>query len=536
MKQNTGLYIILTLTSAVLLSLPWLVPGCGLLALLGFVPLLCAERVASLSGTRHFWLWHYGTFVLWNALTTFWVCNATVGGGIFAVLANALQMSLIFGIFRFSKRKLKGVLPYIFLMVMWIAWERFYFSAQISWPWLVLGNSFAASTWCIQWYEITGSLGGSLWIWATNLTVFGIMVALSDGSWNRWNRKARAALSVWAVSVFVFPAAASLVIGAKYEQRSEGVVDVLVGQPNFDPYTKFESMSQADQDESLLSLYRDGIEAGRQAPQLLLAPETFTSNILLNQLPEAPSLHRFHEFLRDYPRTDFLFGASTYDIYDQRIRPDIMAVPIGNRWIKSHNSAIMTDASARTEVYHKSRLVVGTEMMPFPKILDPIDRALGYVIGRCVGQDEISLLHLQDGTPFGCAICYESCYGEYCTGYVRKGAEFIAVITNDAWWGDTPGYKQHLRYSCLRAIELRRDIVRCGNTGISAFIDQKGRIVEKSQWWRPQTLRGNVNLNSERTVFVEYGDVVGRICVLAFLLILALLFVRTVSGGFRRER
>ena len=119
---------------AVLMSLPFLVPHCGFISLFGIVPLLCMERIASMSGVRRVWVYHYSAFVLWNAFTTFWVCNATVGGGIFAVLANALQMSLIFGVFRLSRKRFSGVLPYIFLMTLWIAWERAYFDADISWP------------------------------------------------------------------------------------------------------------------------------------------------------------------------------------------------------------------------------------------------------------------------------------------------------------------------------------------------------------------------------------------------------------------
>ena len=152
----------LSAASAVLLSLPWLVPHLGLLSLVAFVPLLLAEYIAAGAGVKRFWIWHYSTFVLWNALTTFWVCNATVGGGIFAVLANALQMSLVFGLFRLARKRLSGVVPYIFLAAAWIAWERWYLtSAEISWPWLVLGNAFATSVKDIQWYSITGTLGGS---------------------------------------------------------------------------------------------------------------------------------------------------------------------------------------------------------------------------------------------------------------------------------------------------------------------------------------------------------------------------------------
>ena len=101
-------FAILSALTVLLLSLPFLVPGCGVMALVGFLPLLAMERIASREGVRRFWLWHYGTFLLWNAVTTWWVCNATVGGGIFAMTANALQMSLIFGLFRAAKKKMFG--------------------------------------------------------------------------------------------------------------------------------------------------------------------------------------------------------------------------------------------------------------------------------------------------------------------------------------------------------------------------------------------------------------------------------------------
>ena len=89
--------------SAVLLSIPWLVPHTGLLSLVALVPLLLAEYIAQGAGVKRFWIWHYSTFVLWNALTTFWVCNATVGGGIFALLATSFQLSLVFGLVRLSR-------------------------------------------------------------------------------------------------------------------------------------------------------------------------------------------------------------------------------------------------------------------------------------------------------------------------------------------------------------------------------------------------------------------------------------------------
>lgn len=536
-KKNKNLTLwALSFCSAVLLSLPWLVPHLGIFALVGFVPLLCADYIASGAGVKRFWIWHYCTFVLWNAFTTFWVCNATVGGGIFAVLANALQMSLIFGLFRLAKKRLGGVVPYIFLAVTWIAWERWYLtSAQISWPWLVLGNAFATTIKDIQWYSVTGTLGGSLWVWCSNLALFGAVVCIWSGSWKKWNRVARISSAVALPLMLLGPPICSAIMFNSYSERSEGSVEVVIGQPNLDPYKKFSSMTQAQQTDVLLGLYEQELSKG--GTDLLLAPETFTFDVILNDIPSSPTWQRFHSFLQEHPGTDILFGASTNELFHTRAAPGLLSYPWGDGWRVPHNSALMLSADGRTEVFHKSKLVVGTELTPYPKVFVPLDNWLSKTFGdgqplmaRDSGQDEISLLHLSDGTPLGCAVCYESVYGEYCTGYTNRGAGFLTVITNDSWWGNTPGYRQHLSYSCLRAIELRRDIARCGNSGISCFINQKGEILQRGPWWEEAVLRGSVNINTRESFFARHGDVTGRVCTLAFLLLGALLIVRLLSG------
>ena len=541
MRKPQTLCWLLSALSAVLLSIPWLVPHTGALALIAFVPLLCADAVADQCKLRTAWLSPAATFVAWNAATTFWVCNATVGGGLFAIFYNTAQMLLIWLLFRLAKRKLSGVLPYIFLAAMWIAWERRYFSVDISWPWLTLGTAFAQSTRTVQWYEFTGTLGGSLWVWLTNLGVFGTMVAISDGLWQRWNKVAQVCASLAMAVVIIGPVIASKLIWNACQERSEGTVDVVIGQPSFDPYQKFESLPQARQTAILLDQFDGALAARPAGPVLLLAPETFTGDVFLDDTEASPTVQDVRAFLAEHPGAEMLLGASTYDVSRTHASPNILARPFGDGWILSHNSALMLAPGRPAEVYHKSKLVVGTELTPYPRIFVPLDNWLSKkmgvsgLMGRCVGQDAVSLLHFgPQRIPVGCAICYESVYGEYCTGYVRAGAQALTIITNDAWWGDTPGYRQHLSYARLRAIELRRDIARCGNTGISCFIDQRGEILEQSDWWTRQTLSGQINLSTGQTAFVRHGDLVGRVCTLVFLLLAAMLLVRLFVPGGRK--
>ena len=185
----------------------------------------------------------------------------------------------------------------------------------------------------------------------------------------------------------------------------------------------------------------------------------------------------------------------------------------------------MIDGSADTEIYHKSKLVVAVEHTPYPAIFCRLDDMLGGVMGRCVGQEEISLLHVSD-IPVGCAVCYESVYGEYYTDYIRKGARAMTIITNDAWWGNTPGYRQHLSYASLRAIETRRAIARCANTGISAIVSPAGEILQPTPWWEQAVIKSSIPLRDELTFFVRHGDITGRICSFIFVLLLLALAVR----------
>ena len=289
-------------------------------------------------------------------------------------------------------------------------------------------------------------------------------------------------------------------------------------------------MTQEQQNAIVENMAAEAL-AGRKedslaAPLLILAPETLTGDIIVGQYDRSRTWRRFTRFLKGYPGVSMLFGASSYDYISSAEAPSYTAREVGrNLWIEAHNSALMINPEAETEIFHKSKLVVAVEHTPYPAIFCKIDDLLGGVMGRCIGQDEISLLHVSD-IPVGCAVCYESVYGEYYTDYVRKGAEAMTIITNDAWWGNTPGYRQHLSYASLRAIETRRAIARCANTGISAIISPSGEIIKSTPWWEQAVITGDLPLRNDMTFFVAHGDITGRVCTFLFILLLLALTVR----------
>ena len=120
---------------------------------------------------------------------------------------------------------------------------------------------------------------------------------------------------------------------------------------------------------------------------------------------------------------------------------------------------------------------------------------------------------------------YESIFGELVSKSFTKGSELLFIITNDGWWRDSPGHKQHLSYSRLRAIENRKPIVRCANTGISCFIDIFGNINMKTSWWEEDCIRQEILTNKKITFYAKHGNYLGRTSVFLSILILLYSFV-----------
>jgi apolipoprotein N-acyltransferase len=171
--------------------------------------------------------------------------------------------------------------------------------------------------------------------------------------------------------------------------------------------------------------------------------------------------------------------------------------------------------------------------MPFPKVfsfLAPVFDGLGGSVSGWGWQENPGVFYSQSGIGVAPVVCYESLWGSWIGESVKNGAQFIAIITNDGWWGNTSGKDQHLLYAKLRAIETRRWVVRSANTGISAFINQKGDITQKSVWWTRTALKENINLNDYMTTYVNTGDIIAQIfSVLAVLLALIIPFKKWVK-------
>ena len=164
----------------------------------------------------------------------------------------------------------------------------------------------------------------------------------------------------------------------------------------------------------------------------------------------------------------------------------------------------------------------GVEKIPYPNVLGKLANLsvdLGGISGSLGSENSITNFD-KNGTNLRPLICYESIYGDMSF----RNSDLIAIITNDGWWKNSVGYKQHFSYASLRAIEQRKTIVRSANTGISGVIDAKGEILQKTKWDEEICIAAKVNLNSQTTFYSQFGNYIGRGSVFISVLIFYELF------------
>ncbi len=514
--------LLLSLLSAILLSLSWYTPFSGLLLFVAFVPLLVLEADYSIRKASGCWKYYALTFIIWNIIDTYWIYHTTLAGAIGAIAGNSLQMFLIFALFRWVKKKTGKMIGYTFLVALWIAWEAFYYNAEISWPWLVLGNGFAKDIHLVQWYEYTGVLGGSLWIWLINLSIFQFITGRRSAT----KRQRVVKLSAFALLVLV-PITVSLVRFYTYKEQYNPCHVVML-QPNIDPHTeKFGSMTDAEQFHILLQL---ATEATDESTDYVVAPETAISNVSENNLQNNSIVDALRKFVQQHPQVNFITGMTSYYSYAPgEVVPSTSRVTEYGAY-DMFNASMQVNRTDSIPIYHKSKLVILAENTPYPtlfKFLSFLSLNLGGYVGNYASQAEREAFPSAGGRfHIGTAICYEAIYGEFYTEYITKGANVMAVISNDGWWGNTAGYRNLLHFSSLRAIETRRSIARSANTGISAVINQRGEIEARTAWWERCYLKGTINANDTLTFYVKHGDYLGRIATFVLLLILLYTFTQ----------
>ena len=410
------------------------------------------------------------------------------------------------------------------LICFWIGYEYLHQTWDLAFPWMTLGNGFAITHQWVQWYEYTGVYGGTLWIWILNILLFRMYKGLREGQ----NRMIRIRLvSVFAI-LLVLPIGFSLYRYYSYTEQRDPA-NIVVVQPNIDPYAK-ETTMPAYKQVSILTHLSDSMGQGNT--EFFLWPETAIPEPINEATIRTNNYFvQAQHFLNKYKNGNLITGAETFKIYNNRATPTANYDASGKFYYDNFNAAVNIENSAEVQFYHKSKLVPGAESLPFGSalaFLKPVFEHLGGATGSYGGQTEPGVFYSQSGIGAAPAICYESIWGEWIAASVHKGAQFIAIITNDGWWENTPGKDQHLDYAKLRAIETRRWVCRSANTGISAFINQRGDVVQHTKWWVRTALKQDINLNSDLTFYVLHGDYLAKIGSLLAVLGIGLIGFRMI--------
>jgi len=517
--------LVLVLLSGLLLSASWFSPFTFLI-FFAWVPLLLAEdKISALppGGRSRLKLTglSYLAFFTWNICVTWWIYYASFGGAALAFICNSLLMCTVFMIWHNLKRRINKPWAIWLLIPLWLGFEYGHTLWSLTWTWLTLGNAFAEIPNWVQWYELTGTSGGGLWVLAVNILFFQL---IKSGS-------VKAAHFLKPLFFILIPMICSYAIlfvrTPAFEETATapGGYKTLVVQPNVDPYNdKFYT-----EPEKQLGLLLQQIKGKLDSTvDFLVLPETFlTENVYEGEEWQSFSFHFLKDsLLAHYPRLTIISGANTMYRYKPGEKRAATARKYSNAelYYESYNTGVQMNSEGIV-FYHKSKLVPGVEQMPFPaffKYFENFAIDMGGTTGSLGMQDDRTVFFSHNhSVGIAPVICYESVYPDYVAQYVRNGANLIFIITNDGWWENTPGHRQHLAYARLRAIETRKEIARCANTGISCFITPLGEVEQATAYWKEALITKNMKPNNTTTLFVRFGDLLSYAAsVLAILLLI----------------
>ncbi|MEO5562627.1 MAG: apolipoprotein N-acyltransferase [Chitinophagaceae bacterium] len=497
------------IASGLLLWIAWPSSPFTLLIFVAWIPLLWMEN--KVQSRRKFFGLTYITVFLWNILTTWWIWNASLPGALGAFFANSLIMCFPWIGFKIAKKWLGEKMGYISLIAFWMCFEYIHLQDWgLSWPWLTLGNSFASQPSWIQWYEYTGTSGGTFWVMLVNILLFFHI----KNNFNREKAKSYKYLFI-AILALAIPIVFSLVIN-RPKGNPSSTPDIVIVQPNIDPYEKIATGTFEAQLQKLIHITEQGIDANTK---LVVWPETalyLGNGIEENKMKENFFLNPLWGFLRRHPQITIFTGIESYRVYTTK--ETATAKPAGEGYFyDAFNGSVLLDSNGAKSFYHKSMLVPGVETLPwFLGFIDKwFEKFGGTTAGYAKQKERTVITDSAHSFKIAPAICYESIYGEFMSKYIRNGANVICIITNDGWWRNTPGHKQHLAYARLRAIETRKWVVRSANTGISCFIDPFGVAIDPQPYNTVAAIKGSVSLSDQKTFYVKYGDLLSKLTVIA---------------------
>lgn len=530
--------LLASLAGAVLLWAAWPVSPLTLLIFVAWIPMLWLE--ANINSWKKFTGYTLIHMFLWNLLVTWWVALASAPGAVGAFVVNSIAMTIPWLLFYFTKRRLGQRIGYAGLIVYWLAFEFLHHNWDLAWPWLTLGNSFAVQPGWVQWYQYTGASGGTLWILVTNLLAWSLINHYRNGERGREYRIRLAGLVLLLTTPILL---SRLIISSEKKIASAAWAgadrNIVVVQPNIDPYTeKFEAGSLEQQLNKLITLSESAINRGTR---LVVWPETaIPAQVREDMIKEDFRFRAVWSFLKRHPNVSLLTGLDSYIEYGtdrDKASPYARFHKPSGIYYDMFNTAALMEVDSTVQFYHKAKLVPGVETLPsFLNFMGKWFEDFGGVSGT-LGRDKERKVFVPWDQYYKSApiICYESIFSDYLTEFVRRGANVLVIITNDGWWDDTPGYRQHMNYARLRAIETRKWIARSANTGISCFIDPLGNVINPQPWDTEAAIRYNIPVDNRQTFYVKYGDLLSRTATVLALGLLVWLLIQVIRKRLNRK-
>jgi apolipoprotein N-acyltransferase len=526
--MNKYYLVALSVLGGILTGLAWTSWGSGLILLVSFVPFLLIENYLFENKKRFspnaYFIYLLPGFVLFSIIGVSWMRVASITGAVCVIMGLAFLMSFAMWLAHLVRLRAGNFAGIIALISFWLGYEFLSLNVNIVSPWLNLGNGLSKDIMFIQWYDITGTSGGSLWILLANILLTILLIRA-----NEKKTTVKFVLLAWLI-VIVIPSAYSIIKYFTIKQENSETTEVVIVQPNTDPYSEKFNIPFRQQLQKVIEL---AYGAATDSTRWIITPETTVDDpVNLDSLNNNSYVGMIRGITESFPGASVVTGFVTYRLYPVSDIPPTKSsrkIDESGFWYDHFNSALMIDTSTSVEIYHKSKLVPGIEMQFSNGPGRLISKLLPYLGGTKWGygtQKERSCFEnkriVQKIAPI---ICYESVFGEYVTGYVKNGAEALFIITNDGWWKNTNGYKQHLWYASLRAIETRRPVARAANTGVSCIIDIRGKITSETKWWTEAVLKGDFRPEKRITPYVQYGDYLLRIASLASIFILLIIFM-----------
>jgi apolipoprotein N-acyltransferase len=405
----------------------------------------------------------------------------------FILLLLVGYLSLFTGMFAFLTRVVplySGIQTILFFPILWSALEYLRSFLLTGFPWANLAYSQYLNLPFIQMADITGPYGLSFVILLVNATLFWIL--------RQWVNKT---FPVREVVLTLLILLSSMIYGyvrmRVIDQQTLHQPSLSVGltQGNIDQSIKWD---ESFQKETLKIYERLSLKVAEQHPDLIIWPETATP-FFFQQAVE------FQPMLLDIPnktKAFLLFGSPSFKVERGKVN--------------HYNSAYL--ASPSKEIigrYDKIHLVPYGEYVPLGEIF-PLG-SLGEGIGNFKSGKVIYNFSLPQG-KFGVLICFEIIFPDLCRRFVKSGADFLVTITNDAWFGRTSAPYQHFTIAVFRAVENRVFVARAANTGITGFIDPRGKIIKRGEIFTEEAMNGTIRLSKKKTFYTLYGDVFAWVC------------------------